>query len=652
MKSFFATLTNTLWIKIAIPIILVCWMLLEIVLQVALNINITDRRAMIGERLRDVATAAAQTITGEQHQMALGKDSVATAAFAEVVKPLAAMRTTLGYQENWYTLNASLTDETSFGIMTHPTPFTGDKYTFRDKGVAATFHRALGEGKAGSTDIYKSDNGVWISGFAPIKDAAGKAVAVLEVDISYKEYLLIEEKIRREAWIMRALGVFLSLVLGFALGRSIAKPVSRLRRAIQDFTERFSDNPETATIELDLKRSDEIGELGKEFTTMSANLRKMSSLTEQERRRAIRKSEQAAEDARNEVIEQQFYLEAEVARITRFLDSVRHNDLSQTLKATKDDAVGQLVEALNDTIHAQRTTIIQMQDAATSLAAASSQIAANAERISLQSREQSSRVGEIAGAIEDMSESINGIATNVGATSDVSHQVVDSAKTGQGAVQTTLESMNTIAGVVDSMASVVMKLGNSSQEIGAIVETIEEIADQTNLLALNAAIEAARAGEAGRGFAVVADEVRKLAEKTTKATKEITKTIQHIQSDTKNATDAAKIGAERVETGIQRANNAGERLKSIVEGIENVNALIIQIATAAEKQSAGAQEITRSVERISSAIVSNNSDIQGVASSVSSITSEAGHLKSVADRFILEQNGSPALQEREILALR
>ncbi len=633
---------NKLWIKIALPIILVCWLLLEIVLQVALKVNIDDRRAMIAERLRDVATAAAQTISGEQHDAALSKDSAAKAMFAEVVKPLAAMRSALGYAENWYTLTASETNETTFGIMTHPTPFSGDKYTFRDAGVAATFHRALKEGKAGSTDIYKSDNGVWISGMAPIKNAQGISVAVLEVDISYKEYLAVENQIRNQAWIVRGIGVVLSLIVGFVLGRWLATPIARLRGAVREFTERFSEDPETATIKVDLNRTDEIGELGGEFNTMAVNLRKMSALTEQERRRAIRKSEQAAEDARNEVIEQQFYLEAEVERITRFLDAVRQNDLSKTLKATKDDAVGQLVAALNDAIEAQRQTIIQMQDAASSLAAASSQIAVNADRISHQSHEQSSRVGEIAEAIEGMSVSINDIANNVGATSDVSHGVVDSAKTGQSAVQSTLESMTTIAGVVESMASVVMKLGNSSEQIGDIVETIEEIADQTNLLALNAAIEAARAGEAGKGFAVVADEVRKLAEKTTKATKEITKTIHLIQGDTKNATDAASVGAERVRTGIQRATNAGERLKSIVEGIEHVNTLIIQIAKAAEKQSASAQEITRNVEHIGRAIVSNNSDIYGVASSVGSINEQAEHLKSVADQFVLENRAALA----------
>jgi methyl-accepting chemotaxis protein len=638
------TLLNKLWIKIAVPIILVCWILLEIVLQIALNAYISNNRELIAERLRDVATAAAQTVNGDEHQMAIaGKDSAAQEAFKRVIKPLAAMRSALGYVENWYTLTASETDNTTFGVMTHPTPFVGDKYTFRDAGVAATFHKALKEGHAGSTGIYRSDNGVWISGMAPIFNAQKQAVAVLEVDISYKEYLAVENRIKTQAWIVRCIGVVLSLLVGFGLGRTIANPVIRLRDAVKKFGETdIADDEAKFDLEhFDLKRSDELGQLGNAFNAMAGNLRKIAALAEQERRRSVRKAQQAAEDARNEVIEQQWYLEREVERISGFLDAVRHNDLSKNLIATKNDAVGQLVGALNDTVNAQRATIVQMQSAATNLAAVSVQIASNAQRISTQSLDQSERVGEIAGSIEDISKTIRQTATNVSATSNVSGKVVEAAKTGQNAVQHTLESMTTISDVVDSMAGVVMKLGKSSEQIGDIVETIEEIADQTTLLALNAAIEAARAGESGKGFAVVADEVRKLAEKTQKATKRITDTIHLIQADTKNATDAASIGADRVRQGIDLAQNAGGRLKSIVDGIENVNGLIIQIATAAEYQSASVQEIAVNVELIRTTIESNNADIQGVASSVRDVTAQAEHLKGVADRFVLDEHSLP-----------
>jgi methyl-accepting chemotaxis protein len=635
---------NKLWIKIAVPIILVCWVLLEIVLQIALNAYINNNRDLIAQRLRDVATAAAQTISGEDHQAAIaGKDSTAQETFKRVVKPLAAMRSALGYVENWYTLNASETDETSFGVMTHPTPFVGDKYTFRDAGVAATFHKALKEGHAGSTGIYRSDNGVWISGMAPIFNSQKQAVAVLEVDISYKEYLAIEDRIKAQAWLVRTVGVVLSLLVGFGLGRTIANPVIHLRDAVRKFGETDIANEE-ASFDLehfDLKRSDELGQLGAAFNAMAGNLRKIAALAEQERRRSVRKAQQAAEDARNEVIEQQWYLEREVERISGFLDAVRHNDLSRTLSASKDDAVGLLVGALNDTVNAQRATIVQMQSAASSLAEVSLHIAANAQRISTQSLDQSARVGDIAHSIEDISKTIKETAQNVSTTSDVSSTVVHAAKTGQNAVQNTLESMTTISDVVESMAGVVMKLGKSSEQIGDIVETIEEIADQTTLLALNAAIEAARAGESGKGFAVVADEVRKLAEKTQKATKRITDTIHLIQADTKNATDAASIGADCVRQGIGLAQNAGDRLRTIVDGIENVNGLIIQIATAAEYQSASVQEIAGNVELIRHTIDSNNADIQGVASSVRDVTAQAEHLKGVADRFILDERILP-----------
>jgi len=572
------------------------------------------------------------------HQAAIQpNDSTAKARFQEVVKPLAAMRSALGYAEHWYTLTASETDTTTFGVMTHPTPFVGDKYIFRDADVAATFHRALREKKAGATGIYRSDNGVWISGLAPIFDSKGVAVAVLEVDISYKEYLAVENRIRLEAWLVRGLGVVLSLVLGFMLGGWIARPIRLLRDAVVQVGE--TDLAEGKATSIELKRSDEIGELGAAFNTMTMRLFTMAGLAEQERRRSIRKSERAAEDARNEVIEQQWYLEREVERMSRFLDAVRNNDLSRTLAITKDDAVGQLVRALNQAIEEQRRTIVQMQDAAASLAAVSQQIAANADNISSQSADQALRVREIALAIDEMSKTISETAANITTTSDVSSEVVSAAKTGQDAVRRTLDGMTTIESVVESMTSVMSKLSDSSSQIGAIVETIEEIADQTNLLALNAAIEAARAGGAGKGFAVVADEVRKLAEKTTKATKEITRTIGIIQQDTHQASDAAQTGANKVREGTMLATDAQSRLTAIVKGIEHVNELIIQIATASEKQSVTASEIAHNVDVIRTAVDANTSDIQGVADSVGNVTEEAEHLRLVAARFVLKDEG-------------
>ena len=632
---------NKLWIKIAVPIILVSWVIVEIVLQAGVNVFITKQREALGNRLRDVAAAAATTVSGEEHERALGADDEAREAFERVATRLAAMRSALGYAEHWYTLTASQTDSTTFGVMTHPKPFKGDGYVFRDAGVAETFRRALRERKAGATDIYRSDNGVWISGMAPITSADGKAVAVVEVDISYNEYLALEDQIHRQAWYMRALGVVLSLVVGFALGRRLARPIAQLSRSVREFTERFGENPETASVQIVVSQNDEIGALAGEFTAMAENLRKMAELTEQERRRSVRKAEQAAEEARNEVIEQQEYLESEVRRIGAFLEELRNNNLSGNLRALNDDAVGQLIAALNETVRSQRETIIQIQQAASALAASASDIDGNIGRISAQSREESSRAGEILYAIEQVSDSVAAIARNVGATSAASNAAVESAKIGRVAVQTTLESMTTIAQVVETMTGVVQKLGDSSGEIGAIVETIEEIADQTNLLALNAAIEAARAGEAGKGFAVVADEVRKLAEKTTKATKEITKTIAVIQTDTASASDASKVGAERARDGIKLAANAGERLRSIVEEIERVNGLILEIASAAEEQSAAAQEITRNVEEIDKAIRSNAADIEGVANSASNIAGQSDQLRAVANKFVLEE-GAPS----------
>ena len=173
-------------------------------------------------------------------------------------------------------------------------------------------------------------------------------------------------------------------------------------------------------------------------------------------------------------------------------------------------------------------------------------------------------------------------------------------KQGGKVVGETIEGMKRIADVVNKSAETVKELGKSSDQIGEIIGVIDDIADQTNLLALNAAIEAARAGEQGRGFAVVADEVRKLAERTTKATKEIAGMIKKIQSDTTGAVQSMEAGHEGGRARDRLADKAGTSLTEIVGVSQKVTDMVTQIAAASEEQSSASEQISKNVEAISS----------------------------------------------------
>lgn len=242
----------------------------------------------------------------------------------------------------------------------------------------------------------------------------------------------------------------------------------------------------------------------------------------------------------------------------------------------------------------------QLRAIANKLSQASHEITEASAEVSGSARKQVDRVGQMSAAIEQMVATISETSRNTGQATTVSEQASRTATAGAEVVGRTIMGMQQIASKVSESAKSIGQLSASAGEISRIIEVIRDIADQTNLLALNAAIEAARAGEQGRGFAVVADEVRKLAEKTGQAATQIVGMVKEIQTQTSSAVESMESSVDQVRVGTELADKAGESLNGIVKLVEQVSEMIRQISTAAAEQNVAAEEISRNVDQFSS----------------------------------------------------
>jgi len=274
-------------------------------------------------------------------------------------------------------------------------------------------------------------------------------------------------------------------------------------------------------------------------------------------------------------------------------------DLTRRLEAQSNDEIGLLVKQFNRFVEKLQTIITNVAGSTTKLAAAAEEMSTISGQSNNSVSRQATEIDQVATAMNQMMATVQEVAGHAHVASTSAMNASDASNNGQKIVEETVTSINSLASEVVQASSVVQQLEKDTENINSMLDVISGISEQTNLLALNAAIEAARAGEQGRGFAVVADEVRTLAGRTEESTKDIQKMIESLQSSAASAVSAMHEGQNKAQVSVNSAARAGESLRDINEAISNINDMNAQIATASEEQASVAEEINRNISAIS-----------------------------------------------------
>lgn len=310
-----------------------------------------------------------------------------------------------------------------------------------------------------------------------------------------------------------------------------------------------------------------------------------------------------------------------LAKVVDILSKVSGGDLRSQADIDTKDEIGMLAAKVNEMVTSLRQTVGAILMHSQSLSAAAEEISASTQEVASGSTTTANDAGTISELFKELSSAIHSVAQNTEQASVISDETVSIAENGNRIIQDSMESMKTVSGQMS-------KLEEDSQKVGEIIDVIEDIADQTNLLALNAAIEAARAGEQGRGFAVVADEVRKLAERSGEATKQITSIIKGMQVNTRSSVSAVQESAEL-------SQQTGASFHQIVTMVNNAGQKISEIAAASEEQAAQSTDVLAAVESISATTQQSAASSEETASSAQSLASLAEELQGSVSSFRL-----------------
>jgi twitching motility protein PilJ len=428
----------------------------------------------------------------------------------------------------------------------------------------------------------------------------------------------IDAAAARTGWFL--LGVFggvalLALVAGAFFARRITKPLGEIVRVAEQVGR--GDLSHTVRV----RSEDEIGQLARTFNDTIARLRSQV-LTESERDEEKRRREELQKN------------------ITTFLDTVTEisqGDLRKRGEVTPD-VLGNVVDAVNVMVEEIGTLLADVRHAALRVSGSANDMLSVTDQMAHGAESQARDVTTVSREVETMSRSVRQVASNAASAATAAGQALDAAARGEGAVRDSLAGMQRIRGEVQVISKRIKNLGDRSLEISQIANTIEEIASHTNLLSLNAAIEAAGAGEAGVRFAVVADEIRKLAERAAKATKDISGLIRTVQSETQEAVIAMEAGTREVEAGYQMTIRAEESLKQIA-GVSRTSAELAQeISGVTQEQVRGAEGVAVAMRSIADIAVSTEQAVLQTRRTVDDLVKLADELTRSLSRFKLATN--------------
>lgn len=330
------------------------------------------------------------------------------------------------------------------------------------------------------------------------------------------------------------------------------------------------------------------------------------------------------------------HINTQIGKLQIAAQALADGDMTHRIVAKSGDELGEVGRSLNASLEKVGAAISEISRHTETIATATEEISSSAAQVSSGSELQKDRVTQVATAMQEMGSTVMEVSETSRKAADNVQQAGKVANEGGKIVEETVEVIKGLAISTRATAEKIEELGRSSDSIGKIIGTIDDIADQTNLLALNAAIEAARAGEQGRGFAVVADEVRKLAERTTSATKEIAAMIETIQHETKLAVEAMRSGTIKVDAGVEAAGRAGDALRDIIAGAEKQNEMITQIATAATEQAAATEQVNGNMDQISNMVQQSAVSAGESAKACQELSGLALDLQQVVSKFKID----------------